>query len=537
MKGSVTSRVKPAPPLPMLLRLASSMAGEFDGFNTADNLNLPKPTWTDPFRAENQGGYPYCSKPFEVVIADIPSFDTDQLPGVNTNFGTGIGSDIGSLSVSSIGETIWDEEEGGTKNIFIGQSGSVYDTAPTPKSVDSFGDIRGLSPEEPTRQGGYYAASVAYFGKTTGVRQITVGTGNPHLVTTDTFGVALSSPLPSIEIPTPSYNDANKKIITVVPFAKSVSGSGISATQGQFQPTNTIVDFYVETIANTGAGNLDATVNGGRPYIKFRLNYEDSEYGSDHDMDAIVTYTFSVNASGQLVVNLSSDYAAGGVIQHMGYVISGTTADGVYLEVRDTDTAATSDPDYFLDTPPTFVGIPPAPSTTAGWDDNAALPLTATRTFTAGVNASTASLIPHDPLWYAAKWGGFIDADSNDLPDQDKEWDKDGDGKPDNYFLVTNAGKLKEQLRDTFEQIISRTGSAASVAVNSGSLFAGSRVYQARFKSGVWNGEVRAGTAKCARCSWIRPRARSSSTPMGNRRGIGGPKMQLTNWPLMTVRF
>ncbi|HRD65382.1 MAG TPA: PilC/PilY family type IV pilus protein [Candidatus Competibacter sp.] len=467
-------------------------AGEFDGFNTADNLNLPKPTWTDPFRAENQGGYPYCSKPFEVVIADIPSFDTDQLPGVNTNFGTGIGSDIGSLSVSSIGETIWDEEEGGTKNIFIGQSGSVYDTAPTPKSVDSFGDIRGLSPEEPTRQGGYYAASVAYFGKTTGVRQITVGTGNPHLVTTDTFGVALSSPLPSIEIPTPSYNDANKKIITVVPFAKSVSGSGISATQGQFQPTNTIVDFYVETIANTGAGNLDATVNGGRPYIKFRLNYEDSEYGSDHDMDAIVTYTFSVNASGQLVVNLSSDYAAGGVIQHMGYVISGTTADGVYLEVRDTDTAATSDPDYFLDTPPTFVGIPPAPSTTAGWDDNAALPLTATRTFTAGVNASTASLIPHDPLWYAAKWGGFIDADSNDLPDQDKEWDKDGDGKPDNYFLVTNAGKLKEQLRDTFEQIISRTGSAASVAVNSGSLFAGSRVYQARFKSGVWNGEVRA---------------------------------------------
>ena len=474
-------------------------AGEFDGFNAADNLNLPKPTWSDPFRPENLGGYPYCSKPFEVVIADIPSFDTNQLPGIASDFGTGITSDIGSLGVASIGETIWDNEQGGAKNIFIGQSGNVYDTAPTPKSADSFGNIRGISPEEPTRQGGYYAASVAYFGKTTGVRQITVASGSPHTVMTDTFGIALSSPLPSIEIPIPSYNDASKKIITVVPFAKSVGGSGINSAAGQFQPTNTIVDFYVETIANTGAGNLDATVNGGRPFIKFRLNYEDSEYGSDHDMDAIVTYTFSVNASGQLVVNLSSDYAAGGIIQHMGYVISGTTADGVYLEVRDTDTGTGSDPDYFLDTPPTFVGVPPAPNTTAGWDDDVALPLNATRTFTAGVNASTASLIPHDPLWYAAKWGGFVENPPgapvnppNDLPDQPGEWDKDGDGKPDNYFLVTNAGKLKEQLRDTFEQIISRTGAAASVAVNSGSLFAGSKVYQARFKSGVWNGEMRA---------------------------------------------
>lgn len=89
------------------------------------------------------------------MIADAPSFDTDQLPGVDTNFGSGISSDIGSLNVASIGQLIWNNEDGpGTKNIFIGQSGSVYDTAPTPKSVNSFGNIRGLAPEEPTRQGG-----------------------------------------------------------------------------------------------------------------------------------------------------------------------------------------------------------------------------------------------------------------------------------------------------------------------------------------------------------------------------------------------
>lgn len=473
---------------------------EFSNFNAADNLSLPKPDWSDPYRAEQDGGFPYCSKPFQIVIADIPSFDTDQLPG--TAFGTGIGSDIGNLNVAAIGQLIWNNEiisgtgTGGTHNIFIGESGSVADSAPTPKSVSSFGNIRGLSPEEPTREGGYYAASVAYFGKTTGVREITTTSvpSTTYKVKTDTFGVALSSPLPTIEIPVPNYGASDKKIITVVPFAKSVGGSGINRTQGQFQPTNTIVDFYVETIANTGTGNEDLTINDGRPYIKFRINYEDSEYGSDHDMDAIVTYTFSVNADGKLDVHLSSDYAAGSIIQHMGYVISGTTADGVYLEVRDTDTAPVNDPDYFLDTPPSFVGVPPTPQCgTPGpgcWNDGVALPLQATRTFTPG-NA-TASLIKNLPLWYAAKWGGFIDTNDNQIPDLQGEWDRDGDGKPDSFFLVTNAGKLKEQLSETFEEIIKRTSSASAVAVNSGSLIAGSRIYQARFNSGDWTGELRA---------------------------------------------
>ncbi len=38
-----------------------------------------------------------------------------------------------------------------------------------------------------------------------------------------------------------------------------------------------------------------------------------------------------------------------------------------------------------------------------------------------------------DPLWYAAKWGGFKEQDpdnANDLPDIDAEWDANGDGDP-----------------------------------------------------------------------------------------------------------
>ena len=55
----------------------------------------------------------------------------------------------------------------------------------------------------------------------------------------------------------------------------------------------------------------------------------------------------------------------------MGYIISGTTADGTYLVVRDVDTAEGSDVNYYLDTPQ---------------HAGAALPLTNSTTFTAGHN-------------------------------------------------------------------------------------------------------------------------------------------------------
>ncbi|WP_082053875.1 PilC/PilY family type IV pilus protein [Methyloterricola oryzae] len=427
-------------------------------------LGLPLPSWKNPYRNPSDAtdpGFPSCSRPSQLVISDInPNFDTDQVPG--TYFATYTGSLTG-LNVQTLGNTIWTGEYGSaTPSLFIGQSGSTFDGAPTPKTVSSFGNIRGLTPEEPTQQGGFYAASVALYGKTTDLNS---ASGNQK---TDTFSVALASPLPRLQLP------VNGRIITLVPFGKTVGGCGtINTASGQYQPTNTIVDFYVDTIKNTDATNQDATVNGGRAYAKFRINYEDSEYGSDHDMDAIVEYELIAKSDNTLDVKLTSGYAAGGCIQHMGYVISGSTTDGTYLEVRDSDT--TSDVDYFLDTPNT---------------SGAALPLITTRNFTPGTNPS-AAFIAHDPLWYAAKWGGFFDTNSNNRLDAG-EWDTAVAGTPDSYFLVTNAGRLKEQLDAAFSEIVRRNTSSSSVAANS--TFAGTDtlIYQARFNSGDWSGELRA---------------------------------------------
>jgi type IV pilus assembly protein PilY1 len=427
----------------------------------ADNtLGLPLPAWKDPYDTAT-GGYPYCAKPIQMVISDVnASYDTDQIPG---SAFSSFGGDITGLNVSTLADEIWASEYGGERNIFIGQSGADSDGTPSAKTVTGFSNIRGLAPEEPTKLGGYYAGSLGLFGQENDVSSTAEGTQN-----IDTLAIALASPLPRIEVP------LNGQIITLVPFGKSVGGCGPTAT---FQPTNTIVDFYVE----------DITPEITPTTYKFRINYEDAEQAADHDMDAIVEYTVEVINANQVKVDLNSIYAAGCVEQHMGYVISGTTADGTYLEVRDTDTNPGNDNDYFLDTPP---GQLPG----GVWNDGTHLPLTTSRTFTVG-SSSSASFVEHDPLWYASKWstskGDPLDLnDGNDTILETNEWDGDDDGNPDGYFLVTNAGKLDAQLSKAFEEVVARTSSAAGVATNSTRLDSNTKVYQARFDSNSWKGEL-----------------------------------------------
>lgn len=441
--------------------------------NTSGNddadLGLSVATWNKPLEV-----YPWCSAPVQLVISDVnPSYDSDQLPGSAFSSFTG---DVSGLNVSSLGAAIWNNEYGASALHYIGQSGDVSDGAPTAKTVSSFGNIRGLSPEEPTKLGSYYSASVAYFGKTN-----SLVSGKKNFMTT--YAVALASPLPRIEIPVAG------KIVTLVPFAKSVSGSSISSAAGEFQPVNQIVDFYIETIANMQSGSIDASINGGRPYGKFRINFEDVEQGADHDMDAVSIYEFAVKADNTVDITMISDYAAGGIEQHMGYVISGTSKDGIYLEVRDKDTGESNTTKFYLGTPPGAWAGDCAKGDDKPAACNTALPLVTTRNFSVGTG-SAATLLK-DPLWYAAKYGGF-DTKNNTvtMPTATAQWDGSGDGNPDNYFLVTNALTLKEQLQTAFTNILTTPSSSSSSATNSTRLNDDTAVYQARFLPDDWTGQL-----------------------------------------------
>ncbi|MEZ5475547.1 MAG: PilC/PilY family type IV pilus protein [Steroidobacteraceae bacterium] len=446
---------------------APTAAFDYGGGSVDATLGLTKGNWQDPYTT-----YPSCSKPFETVISDInPSYDTDEVPGTAFNDvgSTAPADDLGGFNAATEAQAIWDTEfgAGAVGNYFIGQSGGIADGAPTAKTVTGFANIRGLAPEEPTKMGGYYSASAAFYGLKNDLNPAAAGAQKLR-----TFAVALASPLPKIEIP------VNGHKITLVPFAKTVWGAwpvGSNVTpNGPFQPTNQIVDFYVESITPTSGS--------------FRVNFEDVEQGADHDMDAIVRYDYVVNADNTVDISLTSEYAAGGYVQHLGYVISGTTADGTYLEVRDADTNPNRNPGnswdvaYALDTPPL---VP----TAAQVADGGHLPFSATRTFSPGTSGA-ASLLK-DPLWYAAKFGGFNDLNNDDTP-QTAEWDADNNGVPDNYFLVTNALTLKDQLATAFDSIQKYAGSASAASVNTASISSSSKVYQSLFNTGDWSGDIKA---------------------------------------------
>ncbi len=108
------------------------------------------------------------------------------------------------------------------------------------------------------------------------------------------------------------------------------------------------------------------------------------------------------------------------------------------------------------------------------------MPLAATRTFTASDTANVATVLDN-PLWYAAKYGS-----------EDNEGLAEGVPSP-NYFLVTNAGKLQQQLEDAFTRIIMLTkATSASAAASSTRTKGDTLIYQAKFDSSDWSGELSA---------------------------------------------
>ena len=100
------------------------------------------------------------------------------------------------------------------------------------------------------------------------------------------------------------------------------------------------------------------------------------------------------------------------------------------------------------------------------------------RSFEFDENAVKINKLPN-PLWLAAKYGGFKDSPDpstglyNGLPDKDGEWKRGGSGTdkddPYNYFGVTNISELPTQLGNAFETIANSiaTGTAHASSINS----------------------------------------------------------------------
>ncbi len=310
-------------------------------------------TWQNPYQSKNQAttgaqyGNPICSRPVQMVIADpLTSFDSDQLPGAYftpaTGFGTALGaSDLTGLNVQTEATAIWSAESLGTRNVFIGQSSANRDGNPTPKSASSFAALRGHAPDQTRSEGSFYSASVARFARTTGV-PIGNPTGSPAVPTVagqavDSLVVALGTLTPRIEIPNPLGGKVN-----IVPISKAIGRAGINKAPTAYQATGAITGFYFAEYTPTS--------------IKAVVNFSDADQGTDNETDAQALYEISIVGTSITVKMSQLDKYPGGIESHMGYVISGTNTDGMYLEMR-TSTAGSGNvipagDVYYLDTLP-----------------------------------------------------------------------------------------------------------------------------------------------------------------------------------------
>jgi len=406
------------------LRYFSGKTGPTAQFDTDDSgiiSGLGPVAWVDPYSNTN-----YCSKPFIIVISDLsPSFDSDQVPG--NFFNAAFTGDLAASGLTDIKtETnIIGHYENLSGDFFIGEKGNVKDGQCTEKNMNGeLGEVRGLCPQEPGRSGSYYLAGLAHWAKTHDLRLDIPDSGNIQSV--NTYALALSSPLPEINIP------LGNSTVRVIP----------ACYNDTWNSNASLVHFsVVYQTASTG---------------KFYLNWEDSEQGGDYDMDmeGYLTYDVSGNQVNFLVEITSSSTAAD---LRMGYIVSGTTEDGIFL------LADSNDPVMMKE-------------------------------HTVGTGA--ASLLK-DPLWYAAKWGGFNDLDDDGLPQLQSEWDKDADGVPDTYYLVNNPLKLEEQLNRSFRDIVSRGVSHVAPVISvdeTNRTQSGDNVYLAFFKpmsSDHWQGNLK----------------------------------------------
>lgn len=435
------------------LRYFSGTTSPTTGYATGSfDMGLPGLTaWTNPYSDNANANatpptYPSCSKPFQTLVSDVnPNYDSD-LPGsaFTITGATTATTALSDFNAKSLGDTIWSNDVGGTKNINIGQTTTLSDTAPTAKSASSFGNIRGL-PEEPTKQGTYNAAAVAYYGNT---HPITTP-GNQKV---QTLSIALSTTLPRIQMP------VGGGTITLVPFGKVTNTTA----------TEQLTGFYIDSMYNMPGQPSDSTVNSGLPQAIFRVVYDDCAQSCDYDMDAIVLYTVAVTATNTLSVTTQTVYAAAGNESHMGYTISGTTNDGIYLEVTG---GGYGNVHYSLDTPGSQLpGSCSSGCSTLlpGRKDKSIVVNDGdshTRTFTASSATTITNL--QNPLWYAAKWGGFGDSSNvTGSKPVSGQWDSAKPGTPNNYFLVTSASTLKAQLASAFNQILQKNSSVAAPAVS-----------------------------------------------------------------------
>ena len=465
------------------------------------SLGLTAAVWTDPVGLAN-----YCA-PMNVMMFNpaISSYDdttTDQMSRFS-DLVTGSPAAPFNQTMDQMTKQVGDVE-GITGNTFFvgnapGQPAGTGDSC-VPKTVTDLSQINGMCPEGPQINGSYRMVGAAWYAHMNRIRPTFVGgsTGvappvsDKRSLKVTTYAVQLATNTPKVVVPIPG--SASQKVI-IQPTYRLDKGAGKFGG-------GTLVDFKIvaqDLVAGTGT---------------FYINYEDSGFGGDYDQDVWGRLSYCVKTAtttcplvngavsipdGTITITQDIIAQSTGNPQGWGFIVSGTTQDGMHF----------------------FSGIlglnyntstarPPLGDPNRNINGGASVPLDSTgvlgcnnclvadpaKSWIFTLSATSNAGILLDPLFYAAKWGGFTDLNGSNTPDQASEFDifrSDGtagsDGVPDNYYFVTNPLQLEQALDRAFIAILT-TSSASSVATNTTKLQAGATVYQAKFNSNDWSGQL-----------------------------------------------
>ncbi|MDQ2078121.1 pilus assembly protein [Marinimicrobium sp. ABcell2] len=423
---------------------------DFDVDDSSRIAGLNTAVWAAPVSSAN-----YCA-PLSVVQfnASTSSYDGDQLSGA---------SDIlqGSDSLANQTDAIGVAEGIEGNEFFVGkvlgsdEVGSDNELC-TAKNVSGLSNVQGTCPDAPRLGGSYQIAGLAHYARSKGIPL--TGVTEASRQTVRTYGVALAPAVPRVSVPVPG---SESQTVVIQPACRS---------QRTDVPTNcAIVDFkIVEQSESVVDGAL---THSGKLYV----NWEDSEQGGDFDQDmwGIIDYEItSLNAKVKTnVIADSTPHELG-----FGYVISGTTSDGFHVH---------SGINGFSSSPVTVAGanILGCASDDENDDLNGCHVGDGATESTHLIGTSTGSPL-EQPLYYAAKWGGYHDDDT--------EISEIAANPPETYYYATDPRELEQSLRDAFFNVAEAAGSASAVATNSTRLGTDTVIYQALFNSKHWTGEIKA---------------------------------------------
>ncbi|MCX7100435.1 MAG: PilC/PilY family type IV pilus protein [Methylobacter sp.] len=507
-------------------------AGATTAFDVSDAsilASIPKVSWTDPLPSAQ-----WCALSSIIVLSTgLNSFDTNDLASFTPSGGSAINA---NTLTNTVGDASHEDINGRSYLIgnLIGGSGVNANNQCTAKTISALSNVKGICPEGPSIEGGYGVAGLAYAPKIIDLRpdyaafRNTRWGDNPSTVAIDpinadwalrqpmnTYAVQLAETLPSFNMAVPVGTTTS---VTLVPAcqANSTASPGVWTTSStgwrNCSMTNLVIDNNVaySSVGNDHTAKTNTCSGNGTSSRCFTIAWEDSTWGNDYDMDGIQRLGYCVGSacssfkmlcpstssayatlgpwtisSNQIVIATCTAQANAGHALTFGYTLTGTSSNGAFFPILRQG------------------------GNNFNVGSNLASNITSPNATTYTQGAATASTLKN-PLWYMAKYGSFTEstpATGVPNPNLPSEWDivdnntgvaststtsglAPGDGIPDNYFNVRNPATLITALSTVFDRASVPDASAASVATNSTSLQITGRVFQAKFSSADWSGQL-----------------------------------------------